>query len=270
MKRILRAVLYIILLFVAVLTLVPLFWLICASLKNDGDMFHYMFLSPHPTFQNFVKLFTKVPFFWYLTNSLFLAAATVIIQLFFSSLGGFALAKYQFRGQSVLMFIMLSSMMIPAQVLLAPMYELIYKFGLVDTLLGMLIPWAVSVFGIFLFRQSIQQVPDELLQAARIDGCSEFRIYWNIVMPTIRPMIGAFTLIAFMASWNSFIWPKIILHSRRNFTLPIALDQMRTIHYQEYGMLMAGTLVSILPVMIIFFVLQKEFISGLTSGAVKG
>jgi len=160
--------------------------------------------------------------------------------------------------------------MIPGQLTMAPLFELLHRLGLVDSYLGLIIPGAVSVFGIFLFRQSIQAIPDELLQAARIDGCSEFQIYRDIVMPVSRPMIGAFCLISFMGTWNSFLWPQIILHNRNLFTLPIALSQMIGVYNQEYGMLMAGTLISVLPVVILFFVLQKEFVAGLTAGAVKG
>ncbi len=142
--------------------------------------------------------------------------------------------------------------------------------GLVDSFAGLIIPGAVSVFGIFLFRQSILSIPDELLNAARIDGCSEFQIYRDIVMPVSRPMIGAFCLISFMGTWNNFLWPQIILHNRNLFTLPIALSQMIGVYNQEYGMLMAGTLISVLPVVILFLLLQKEFVAGLTEGAVKG
>jgi len=155
-------------------------------------------------------------------------------------------------------------------VVMAPLYEQIYRLGLIDTYAGLIIPGAVNVFGIFLFRQAILQVPDELLHAARIDGCSEFRIYWDVVMPISRPMIGAFCLISFMGSWNSFLWPQIILHSKERFTLPIGLNQLVGPQQSQYGALMAGTFLSILPIIVLFLLLQKEFVAGLTSGAVKG
>lgn len=251
-------------------TLVPLIWLLAASLKGPDDLFHYLFFSPRPALTNFRELFREIPFFRFLMNSFFVAGTTVMVQLFFSSLGGFALAKYEFPGKRPIMVLMLATMMIPGQVLMAPLYELIYRLGLVDSYLGLIVPGAVSVFGMFLFRQSMMQIPDELLHAARIDGCSEFRIYWEIALPVSRPMIGAFSLIAFMGSWNSFLWPQIILHNEQRFTLPIALNQMVGLYSQQYGTLMAGTLLSVLPVMLLFLLLQKEFISGLTVGAVKG
>lgn len=249
--------------------LVPLFWLGCAAFK-DQDMFSVLFWSPHPTVRNLQKLLQLQPtFLRYLLNSFFLASTVAMTQLLFSALAGFALAKYRFRGRTLLMGIMLATMMIPGQILLAPLFELICHLRLTDTYLGIIIPSAISVFGIFLFRQSMQQLPDELLEAARIDGCSEFRIFWEVALPLTRPMIGAFCLIAFMGNWNSFMWPQIILHNAQRFTLPVALAQMRGAYGSEYGMLMAGTLLSIVPPMILFFILQKEFISGLTAGAVK-
>jgi ABC-type glycerol-3-phosphate transport system permease component len=217
-----------------------------------------------------VALFNAIPFGRYMVNSLFVASTVVVVQLFFSSLAGFALAKYEFPGKKLIMVLMLATLMIPNQVVMAPLYEQLYRLGLVDTYLGLIIPGAVSVFGIFLFRQAILQVPDELLQAARIDGCSEFQIYWDIVMPVSRPMVGAFCLISFMATWNSFLWPQIILHSKERFTLPIGLNQLVGLQQQQYGALMAGTLLSILPIIVLFLLLQKEFVAGLTSGAVKG
>ncbi|MBN1345016.1 MAG: carbohydrate ABC transporter permease [Phycisphaerae bacterium] len=254
----------------ACVVLTPLAWLVCAAFKGPNDLFHYLFASPTPTLANFRSLFNQVPFFRYMANSMFVATTVTLLQLFFSSLAGFALAKYEFRGKRAIMVLMLATMMIPGQVLLSPMYKLLYQMHLVDTYWALILPGIVSVFGIILFRQSILQVPDELLDAGRIDGCSEFRLYWEIAVPVIRPMIGAFTLIAFMASWNSFLWPQIVLQDQSIFTLPIALNQMVGLYSQEYGSLMAGTLLSIVPVIVLFLILQKEFLAGLTSGAVKG
>ncbi len=265
-----RSLIILLLLVSAAVALMPLVWLVAATTKGPDDLFHYTFFAPRFSAANFRDLFTKVPFLRYMINSVYVTGATVIVQLFFSSLAGFALAKYEFVGKKVVMVIMLTTLLIPGQVVMAPLYEQLYHLGLVDTRLGLIIPGAVSVFGIFLFRQSILQVPDELLQAARLDGCSEFRIYWDIVMPVSRPMIGAFCLISFMGAWNNFLWPQVLLHHDDKFTLPIALNQMIGIYGNQYGMLMAGTLVSVLPVVILFLLLQREFVAGLTAGAVKG
>jgi ABC-type glycerol-3-phosphate transport system permease component len=277
-KLLLRAILYGSLILVGVITLIPLVWLVACSFKNSEDFFAYTFFPPlsRLTIEKFVGtaehpgLFDQMPFLRLMMNSLFVTGTTVMVQLFFSSLGGFALAKYEFKGKRIIMIVMLATMMIPAQVMLAPLYELITRMQLADTYLGLIVPGAVSVFGMFLFRQSMLQIPDELLQAGRIDGCSEFGLFWRIAMPISRPMIGAFCLVAFMGTWNSFLWPQIILHSNHLFTLPIALNQLVGLQRQDYGVLMAGTLLSILPVAVLFLILQKEFLAGLTAGAVKG
>jgi ABC-type glycerol-3-phosphate transport system permease component len=265
-----RSLVYLAVASIGLLTLTPLVWLVAATTKNPEDLFHYTFFAPRITSLNFHELFRQVPFYRYLINSLFIASTIVLIQLFFSSLAGYALAKYEFRGKRATMVLMLATLVIPSQILYAPLYELTYHLGLVDSYLGLIIPSVVGVLGIFLFRQSILQVPDELLDAARIDGCSEFRIYRDIVMPVSRPMIGAFCLMTFMGSWNNFLWPQIILHHAERFTAPIALNQLVGLYQQQYGTLMAGTFLSVLPVIILFILLQKEFVAGLTAGAVKG
>ena len=266
------ALLYVSLIVLGVITLTPLLWLVACSVKSNDDFFRYTFFPPleRLTLENFRMLFGQLDFLRLMMNSLFVTGATVMIQLFFSSLGGFALAKYEFRAKKAIMLLMLGTMMIPPQVMLAPLYELICGMRLVDTQIGLIVPGMVSVFGMFLFRQSMLQIPDEMMEAARVDGCSEFGVYWNIAIPVSRPMIGAFCLLAFMGTWNSFLWPQIILNTSEKFTLPIALNQMINLYEQNYGVLMAGTLLSILPVMVLFFALQREFIAGLTAGAVKG
>lgn len=270
-----RIIIVIALVIAAVIALTPMVWLIAATTKGVNDMWHYLFFPPlsHFTSSDYVNLFTelKPTYMQFMVNSFFVSTCTVVVQLFFSSLAGFALAKYTFKGKSVLMIVMLSTLLLPGQVTMAPLYELLFHLHMIDSYSGLIIPGAISVFGIFLFRQSILQVPDEMLQAARIDGCSEFRIYWDIVMPVTRPMIGAFCLISFMGAWNNFLWPQIVLHHDSRFTLPIGLNELVSVYGENnYGELMAGTLLAVLPVVILFMLLQKEFVAGLTSGAVKG
>lgn len=272
MKRIVALViLHITLLAISIIMLAPLVWLVAAAFKGPDDLWHYTFFSPRPTLENFRSLFEQAPLFGrFMLNTLFISSAITLLQLFLSSLAGFALAKYDFRGQRLVVSVMLATMMIPYQILLAPMYRLLTGMGLIDTYWALLLPASVSVYGIILFRQAMLNMPDDLLDAGRIDGCSEFRLYWLIALPICRPMIGAFCLVAFTFAWNNFLWPQIVLHSKELFTLPIALNQLVGLYSQEYGSLMAGTLLSILPVVAIFFLLQREFVSGLTAGAVKG
>jgi len=157
-------------------------------------------------------------------------------------------------------------------VLLPGTYDLVYRMGWIDSYAAIIVPGAVSVAGLFLFSQAMRHVPDELLAAARVDGCSELRLWWDVALPVVRPMIGAFTLLSFLAAWNSFLWPQIVLQSEDKYNLPIALANMMGVAQDQgrYGVLMAGTLISILPVIGLFFALQRDFIAGLTSGAVKG
>jgi len=209
-------------------------------------------------------------FFWeYIVNSLFLACSATSISLFFASLGGYALAKYKFRGRNAVMAFMVGSMMFPAMLFLAPVYKLIYRFGWMDSYLALLVPGACSVFGMFLFRQAMVGVPDSLIEAARIDGAGEFGIYLTVIMPLVRPMTGAYCLITFLGNWNNFIGPQIFIQTQGKLTLPVVLNQYLGVYNQEYGVFLAGTLLAIIPPAVLFFALQKEFVAGLTSGAVK-
>jgi ABC-type glycerol-3-phosphate transport system permease component len=170
------------------------------------------------------------------------------------------------------MAIMLGTMLMPPVVLLPSGYELMYRFGWLNSYAALIVPGAVSVFGMFLFRQAMAAVPDELLHAGRVDGCSELRLWWEVALPVVRPMIGAYTLLSFLGAWNGYLWPQVILQDPAKYTIPIGLAGMLGLPEFEtqYGVLMAGASLAVLPVFILFVVLQKDFIAGLTSGAVKG
>jgi ABC-type glycerol-3-phosphate transport system permease component len=274
---------YIVLILIASMVLAPFVWLLCSAFKDRTVLMKYTFLPPiskwisELNFDNFKELFKSQPsmegkvYFWqYIINSLFLASVTTVVQMFFSSLGGYALAKYDFRGKKITMFFMLASMMIPGVVLLAPVYELIVRIGLMDTYWALVLPGACSVFGMFLFRQAIVGIPNDLIEAGRIDGCNEFSIYMNLIMPLVRPMTGAFCLVTFLGSWNNFLGPQVYINAQSKLTLPVVLNQYVGVYANQYGVFLAGTLLAIIPPAILFFCLQKEFISGLSSGAVKG
>jgi ABC-type glycerol-3-phosphate transport system permease component len=261
---------------IALLSMSPFLWLLCAAFKTPADLFSSLFLPWHHldrlTLGNFTTLFHTRPFGTWLLNSLFLASAQTVLVVTFSSLGGFALAKYRFRFRRLIILLMLATVLLPSQVLLPSLYELMDRLGLVNTYTAILAPNAVSVLGMFLFWQAMRAVPDELLQAGRVDGCSEWRLWWSVALPIVRPMVGAFTLLSFLGAWNSFLWPQIILQDEAKYPLPLGLANLMGLQeYQShYGLLMAATLLSVLPVVILFFILQKDFITGLSSGAVKG
>ena len=225
------------------------------------------------TTDNYTQLTTGLEpsFLRYALNSSLYASVSAVLATLFSAMGGFALAKYKFRGGKLITDMVLGSLIIPGAVMLAPMYQLIFNLNLLDSYAGLILPGVAPAFGVFLFRQAMRtSVPDEMLEAARIDGCNDLKIFFVIALPLVRPMIGAFLLITYLASWNNFIWPQIILHSPEKMPLAVGVAQLKDVYATDYGMLMAGTMVSILPVLLLFLMLQKEFIAGLTAGAVKG
>ena len=268
--------LHLLLLALAALVVTPFLWLLSGAFKRQEDLFSSAFLPwdrlGDLTLDNFRDLFTREPYLRWLLNSLFLASAQTVLVVTFSSLGGFALAKYRFTGRRPLMAVMLLTMLLPYPVLLPGAWDLVRRIGLVDSYFAVLLPGSVSAFGMFLFMQAMKTVPDELLQAARVDGCSELRLWWEVALPVVRPMVGAFTLLSFLAAWNSWLWPQVVLQDEAKYTLPIGLAGMVGLAEYEtrYGVLLAGTLIAVLPVMALFVALQKDFIAGLTRGAVKG
>jgi ABC-type glycerol-3-phosphate transport system permease component len=188
-----------------------------------------------------------------------------------ASMAGYALARFEFRGKALVSAIVMGVLVVPGAVLLAPSYQLLYGLNLLDSFAGLILPAAAPAFGVFLFRQAVKSsVPPQLLEAARIDGAGELRIYFEIALPLLRPMVGAFLLITFLGTWNNFIGPQIVLQTPERFPLAVAVSQLRGVYYQDYGLQMAGTLVSVFPVLALFLLLQNEFIAGLTTGAVKG
>jgi len=265
----------------ALLTLVPFFWLVTASLKRPEDFFSSMFLPLDPetgavawsrlTLDNYTRLFVELGIGRALLNSIFLSSATAFLATLCCAAGGYALARLKFAGRSAITITVLAALIIPPPLLLAPTYQLLYELGLLDTFTGLILPAIAPAFGVFLFRQAtLQSVPNDLIEAARIDGCSEIGIFFSVVLPLVRPMVGAFMLITFLATWNNFVWPQVVLQSADKFPLSVAVSQLKGVYRQDYGLLMAGTCVSIFPPAALFLLLQREFISGLTAGAVKG
>jgi ABC-type glycerol-3-phosphate transport system permease component len=262
----------------------PFVWLVAAVFKDRTILNEYMFFPPLAEWSkdtmnlnNFKELLSGkssvqgTVYFWqYVLNSTVYATVTTVLQLFFASLAGYALSKYDFRGKRALMAYMLGTMMVPGILLLAPIYKMFVDLRMIDTLWGLILPGIVSAYGIFLFRQAIMAVPNEMIDAGRIDGCSELGIYFRLVMPLVRPMSAAFCLIVFLGQWNAFFAPNVFLHSQDNLTLPVVLRLYISQYQSDYGVFLAGTALAIIPPAILFFALQREFISGLTSGAVKG
>ena len=267
---------------IAIITMIPFVWLILASLKTKEDFSGSVFIPKNDagvydltrlTFENYSRLFgdPSIAIGRAIVNSVFLASATAVLATFLAAAAGYALARFRFKGRGVMTTLVLGAIIVPPPLLLAPGYQLLYDLGLLDSFAGLILPVTAPAFGIFLFRQSVMQsVPESLVEAARMDGASEFGIFLSIVLPLVRPMIGAFMLITFLLMWNNFIGPQIVLQSTEKMPLAVVVAQMAGLYEQEYGLLMAGTVLSVMPVAALFLLLQKEFISGLTSGAVKG
>ncbi len=266
------------------LVLAPFLWLIAAVFKDKSVLNEYVFFPPLSEWSsrtlnlnNFRELLAGKPsvggtvYFWqYLLNSLFLGSTSAVLQLFFCSLAGYAVAKYDFRGKAWLLAFMLGSLTIPGVLLMPPTYELLVRIHLIDSYSGVVLPGMVSAYGIFLFRQAMQSIPNELVDAGRVDGCSEFGIYLRLVMPLVRPTSAAFCLMSFLASWNSFFAPSVLLQSQDKLTAPLVLNLYIAQYANDYGVFLAGTVLALVPPAILFFALQREFVSGLVSGAVKG
>jgi len=254
------------------LALTPLWWMIAASLMPPGEAnsFPPRLWPSTVTFEHYAALFTRLDLAHYLLNSTLLASAVTIISLFINSMAGYAFAKFRFRGRDRLFRGLLAALVIPAQVAMLPLFLLLKQFGLINTYGGVIIPGMASIFGIFLIRQYLLAIPDSLLDAARMDGAGEFRIYWSLVLPLCRPILVTLAIFTFMGAWNDFMWPLIVLTDSSLYTLPVALANLLGEHVQDTELMMAGSVLTVLPVMLLFVALQKYYIAGIMLGGMKG
>jgi ABC-type glycerol-3-phosphate transport system permease component len=257
----------------AIFMLLPLFWCVSSSFKVSGEIFNYppTLFPKQPTLDNYKELFSKFPYGRWYVNSILVTTLLTILSVFFCSLAGFAFAKYRFVLRKPLFAVVLAALIVPFQVILIPLYVITIKLGWMNTYYALVIPFMASPFGIFLMRQfMVDSIPNEVMESARIDGCSEFAIFLKFALPLSRPALGAFAIYQFVFSWNSFLWPLIVLNETEKYTLPVGLQSLFGIFYlKEFGTLMAGSALMIIPVVSLFVFMQKHFVSGLTVGAVK-
>ena len=254
------------------LALAPLLWMVAASLMPPGEANSYppRLWPSAVTFEHYTALFTRLDLARYLLNSTLLAGAVTAISLFVNSMAGYAFAKFRFRGRDRLFRGLLAALVIPGQVAMLPLFLLLKQFGLINTYGGVIVPGMASIFGIFLIRQYLLAIPDSLLDAARMDGASEFRIYWSLVLPLCRPILITLAIFTFMGTWNDFMWPLIVLTDSSMYTLPVALANLLGEHVQDTELMMAGSVLTVLPVMLLFVALQKYYIAGIMLGGMKG
>ena len=256
----------------AVVTLFPLFWMVSASVMTTGEA---TTLPPHilphaPTMAQYRELFVRLNIGRAFLSSAIVAAVVTVGSVLFGSMAGYAFAKLRFRGRERTFGLLLIALVIPPQVGMLPLFLLMKKLHLVNTYWGAIIPSLATVFGIFLIRQFMLSVPQELIEAARIDGAGEWRIYWSVVLPLARPILATLATFMFMSTWNDFMWPLIILSDQAHYTLPVALASLSGEHVQDVELMMAGSVVTVLPVLALFVVLQRQYISGIMAGSVKG
>jgi len=271
-QRLTIIAMYAILIGAALLALVPFYWMIMSSFKplNEILTIPVWLIPQHPTTDNYTSLLVETQFARSMVNSLIVASANVTTQVLFCSMAGFAFAKYRFRGKALLFTLVLGTVMIPASVQLVPNYIVMGKLRMLDTWWPLIIPNAANAFGIFWMRQYMLSLPDELLDAARMDGSSEFGIFWRIVLPLARPGIGALALFVFTTSWNEFLQPLVYLRSEELYTVQLMISSIFRVRFQQnFHLLMSASVLAIIPMTILFVSMQRQFIAGLTLGSVK-
>ncbi|MFD5372979.1 carbohydrate ABC transporter permease [Streptomyces griseoincarnatus] len=253
----------------------PFLWMALSAFKTRRDLTASppVWIPSEWTLSNFSALLDQLDMPRHFLNSLIVAVLVTLCNLLFCSMLGYALAKLEFTGRSKVFGVVLAALMVPGNLLILPLYVLMTKLGLIDTYAGLVLPFAAGAFGVFLMRQFMQSIPDELLEAARIDGAGEWYIFWRIVLPLVKPALATLTIFTFLGSWNNFVWPLIATNDPGKYTLPVALatfanDPNRTVGGGN-GMLMAGSLLVVLPVLLVFVVLQRHFTQGIATAGLK-
>ncbi len=267
-----QVITYALLLLLAVIMLVPFVWMISASLKQNKDIFviPYEWFTKNPRWQNYVDIWKKIPLATFTLNTVKLTLIVTFLQILTSSFAAYAFSKLHFKGRNTLFLCYVATIAVPWQVYMVPQFIFMRRLGLADTHLAIIILQAFSAFGVFMMRQFYQGIPDSLCEAARIDGMSEYRIYLKIMLPLSKPAISTLLIFTFVNTWNDFLGPLIYLTSERKKTLQLGLKMFISQYSAEYGLIMAASVLSLIPVLIVFLSLQKYFVEGVASSGVKG
>ncbi|MEQ8541070.1 MAG: carbohydrate ABC transporter permease [Coleofasciculus sp. D1-CHI-01] len=264
---------YILLSAIALVMLFPLFWLISTSLKSSTEniwSFPPQLFPSQPTIENYIEVWQTNPFGQYIWNSGIVAILTVSLNLLFCSLAAYPLARLNFRGRDIIFAIIVSTIMIPFQIVMIPLYILMVQLGLRNSYLGIIFPSLASAFGIFLLRQAFQGVPKELEEAARIDGCSELGLWWHIMIPAVRPALVTLAIFVFIGSWSDFLWPLIVLDRPEYYTLPLGVARLAGTFSLDWRLVAAGSVISIAPVLLFFILMQRYIVPNDSGSGVKG
>jgi arabinosaccharide transport system permease protein len=257
-----------------VLTGAPFVYMITGSFKEDAEIFSYplAFIPREPTLVNYTRLLSgeQIPYLRQFGNSAFVAVTQTLLTLLVSSLVGWGFAKYEFAGKRILFLFLLATLTFPYQVTLVPLFLLMLNLGWLDTYWAIIIPGAISAFGVFFMRQNMLGIPNDLVDAARIDGASELGIYWRVGLPLTRGALSVLAVLVFLGAWNDYLWPLIVLRSAEKFTYPVGLATLVGLYKVEYGMILAGAFLATLPILLIFIAGRNQLLANITLGAVKG
>ena len=268
---------HVVLIFVSLLSIFPFIWLLSTSLKGSGEnIFAYppTLIPQDFTLENYIGVWHKVDLMRYFVNSMIVAGGTVLLNLILSSLAGYPLARMEFKGKKITFFAILATIMVPFQAIMLPVY--LIKLHLVDNVndtlgfIGLIMPFAVSAFGIFLMRQAFLAIPREMEEAAIVDGCNVFQVFWKVLLPMVKPSLAVLAIFTFIGSWGEFLWPSIVLTKESMYTLPVGVNNLQGMFSSNWRYIAAGSIISTIPIIIFFLAMQKYFISGENEGAVKG
>ncbi|GAB6928837.1 carbohydrate ABC transporter permease [Paenibacillus sp. JCM 10914] len=269
-KKMEKTVMTLLLVAGGLLMMIPFIWMITSSFKPENEFTAVppTLLPKHFTINNYVDLFTRLDFLVYLKNTLIIVFWS-FVGLFLNALAGYAFAKYEFPGNKKLFYLVLATMMIPGQVTMIPVYLLVNTMGLTNTMAGIVLPGLVGAFGIFLFRQFMSTIPTDLIEASRLDGAGELRIFFRLIVPITKPVFAVQGILAFIGAWNSFLWPLIMANDQKLYTLSVGLQLLKGQHGSDFGLQMAGAAFMVVPIIIVFSFFQKHIIEGYTISGMK-
>lgn len=268
-----KVIVYVILILIALIMIIPFLWMLSASIKSDREVFQmnpFVFIPENPRWSNYVDIWTKIPFAKFVENTVFLTIVVTLLQLLTSSFAAYSFAKLHFRHKNGLFLAYIATIAMPWQVYMVPQFIMMRKMGLNDKLLAIICLQAFSAFGVFMMKQFYEGIPDDLCEAARIDGMSEYRIYSSIMLPLSKPALSTLTIFTFVATWNDYLGPLIYLKTQEKKTIQLGLKMFISQYSSDYGLIMAGSVLSLIPVLIVFLILQKYFVEGVASTGLKG
>ncbi|WP_185804202.1 carbohydrate ABC transporter permease [Pontivivens nitratireducens] len=253
-----------------ILMVMPIAYMISTSLKWPWEVYNVNLIPEEPTLENYIYVLEDGRFYWWFVNSMIVATLTTISALFFDSLVGYTLCKFKFPGRTLVFIAILSTLMIPTEMLVIPWYLMSQSFGWLDTYWGIMFPGLMTAFGVFLMKQFFESVPDDFIEAARIDGLNEFQIWWSVAMPLVRPALAALAIFVFLGNWTAFLWPLIVTNSTDMYTLPVGLAGFGDEADVAWELIMTGAAISTIPTLVVFLIFQRFIIRGVVMAGLKG